>query len=183
MTNREIIKYLATSNPARLAEFLDDVWCMAWNRGASVQHLLHMGDESGADKMIDSDVEFSESKWLEQEANTDFFFDHELEEWSKSINNPSIEITYPDNLVIELPWAGKNPNHMWNTDNNYNVINNAIDEIKLLENVIDSEKIPKSVYDNFRNNACAYCSDQQKCLRSKMDIAECLKDENWEDWV
>lgn len=83
MTNLDIIKYLTTNNPARLAEFLDDIWCIAWNRGASVQHLLHRGDESGADKIIDSDLEFSESKWLEQEANTDFFLDRELEGWSK----------------------------------------------------------------------------------------------------
>lgn len=85
MTNLEIIKYLATNNPARLSEFLDDVWCIAWNRGASVQHLLHIGDELGAEKVIDSDVEFSESKWLEKEANTDFFLDRELEQWSKEI--------------------------------------------------------------------------------------------------
>lgn len=85
MTNLEVIKYLATNNPTRLAEFIDDVWCIAWNRGASVQHLLHIGDESGAEKVIDSDLEFSESKWLEQEADTGFFFDRELEGWSKEI--------------------------------------------------------------------------------------------------
>ena len=85
MTNLEIIKYLANNNPARLAEFIDDIWCTAWNRGASVQYLLHIGDESGADKLTDSDLEFSESKWLEQEANTDFFFEYELKEWSKEV--------------------------------------------------------------------------------------------------
>lgn len=85
MTNLEVIKYLAANNPTRLSEFLDDVWCIAWNHGASVQHLLHIGDELGAEKVIDSDVEFSENKWLEQEANTDFFLDRELEQWSKEI--------------------------------------------------------------------------------------------------
>ena len=65
----------------------------------------------------------------------------------------------------------------------FSTINQAIGEIKLLENVIDSEKIPQSAYDNFRKNICAYCSDQQECLRSNMDIFECLKDENWEDWI
>ena len=64
-----------------------------------------------------------------------------------------------------------------------NVISRATNEIKLLENILDSEKIPQSAYDNFRKNVCAYCSDQQECLRSNIDIFECLKDENWEDWV
>ena len=63
------------------------------------------------------------------------------------------------------------------------LLDKVIDEIKLLENAIDSEKIPQSAYDNFRKNMCAYCSDRQECLRSKMSIFECLKDENWEDWV
>ena len=116
MTNLEIIKYLANNNPTRLAELLDDIYCRAWNCGAYAQRNI---DE---DKYSSLEMEFSEEKWLEQEANTDFFFDSELEEWSKTIKNPSIEITYPDNLVIELPWEGKDPNHMWNTDNGFNII-------------------------------------------------------------
>jgi hypothetical protein len=116
MTNLEIIKYLATNNPSRLAEFLDDIYCLAWNCGAYAQRHI---DEV---KYSPMEMEFFESKWLDQEANTNFFFENELEEWSKAIDNPSIEITYPDNLVIELPFEGKNPNHMWNTDNNFNII-------------------------------------------------------------
>ena len=116
MTNLEIIKYLAVNNPTRLAELLDDIWCIAWNRGASVQHLLHIGDESGADKIIDSDLEFSESKWLEQEADTGFFLDHEVEEWSKTINPTT---------TIEAFYGSKSK-----------VIDQAIDEIKLLETLV-----------------------------------------------
>lgn len=116
MTNLEIIKYLTLNNPSRLAELLDDIYCFAWNCGAYAQRNI------AEDKVSPLEMEFSESKWLEQEANTAFFFDHELKEWSKATNNPSIEITYPDNLVIELPWEGKDPNHMWNTDNNFNII-------------------------------------------------------------
>ncbi len=80
MTNLDIIKHLANNNPARLAEFLDDIYCSAWNCGAYAQRNI---DE---DKVSPYEMEFSESKWLEQEANTNFFFDHELEEWSKVID-------------------------------------------------------------------------------------------------
>ena len=79
MTNLEIIKYLATNNPTRLAVLLDDIYCCAWNCGAYAQRFI---DE---DKISSLEMEFSESEWLAQEANTDFFFDDELEEWSKFI--------------------------------------------------------------------------------------------------
>lgn len=80
MTNLDIIKYLANNNPARLAELLDDIYCCAWNCGAYAQRNI---DE---DKCSDSEMEFSENKWLEQEVNTDFFFDGELKVWSKVID-------------------------------------------------------------------------------------------------
>lgn len=79
MTNLEIIKYLVTNNPTRLAVLLDDIYCFAWNCGAYAQHFI---DE---DKISPLEMEFSESEWLAQEANTDFFLDDELEEWSKFI--------------------------------------------------------------------------------------------------
>jgi hypothetical protein len=105
MTNLEIIKYLAANNPARLAELLADIYCVAWNDGAN--------DE--VDLMPDFEQWLSEdiSKFGMQH------YVHEVEEWSKAINNPTIEITYPGNLVINLPWEGKDPDHMWNTDNKY----------------------------------------------------------------
>lgn len=83
MTNLDIIKYLATNNPARLAQFLDDVWCYAWNSGASVQCLMLKGDMAKVEKRLDSELEFSESGWLNQAAKEYFFYGHELEEWSK----------------------------------------------------------------------------------------------------
>ena len=113
MTNLEIIKYLATNNPTRLAELLDDIYCCAWNCGSCAGSTGKIMEECEID-------DFGE--WINQEANTNFFFDYELAEWSKVINNPSIEITYPDNLVIQIPYEGKDLNHMWNTDNNYNII-------------------------------------------------------------
>lgn len=112
MTNLEIIKYLATNNPTRLAELLDDIYCNAWNCGA------YATNTSGRISQCEID-DFGE--WINKEANTDFFFDNELEEWSQAIKKPTIEITYPDNLVIELPFGGKDPNHMWNTDNQFNI--------------------------------------------------------------
>ena len=113
MTNLDIIKYLATNNPTRLAELLDDIYCCAWNCGSCAGSTGKIMEECEID-------DFGE--WINQEANTNFFFDRELEEWSKAINNPSIEITYPDNLVIQTPYEGKDPSHMWNTDNNYNIM-------------------------------------------------------------
>ena len=114
MTNMEIIKYLATNNPTRLAELLDDIYCCAWNAGA------YAANTDGARFSPNEIDDFGE--WINQEANTNFFYDDELEEWSKAINNPFIEITYPDNLVVQISDEGKDPNHMWNTDNNYNII-------------------------------------------------------------
>ena len=172
MTNLEIIKYLATNNPTRLAELLDDIYCNAWNCGNYAQ--VHIAEE----KFSPYEMEFSESKWLEQEANTNFFFDHELEEWSKAINNPSIEITYPDNLVIQIPYEGKDLNHMWNTDNNFNIISNAIDEIHLLETLVGVDKHLDSVYNGFRKEVCAGCNDPN-CLKSQVEIYDCHKFEKY----
>lgn len=110
MTNLDIIKYLATNNPTRLAELLDDIYCNAWNCGNYAQ--VHIAEE----KFSPYEMEFSESKWLEQEANTDFFFDEELEEWSKAINPVD---------TLEVFYGGKSK-----------VIDQAIDEIKLLETLL-----------------------------------------------
>lgn len=111
MTNLEIIKYLATNNPARLAELLDDIYCLAWNCGAYAQRNI---DEN---KYSPMEMEFSESKWLEQETNTNFFFDNELEEWSKAINSPPTITAFYDGLSATFPV--KDSGHMWNNNNEY----------------------------------------------------------------
>lgn len=174
MTNLEIIKYLATKNPARLAELLDDIYCNAWNCGAY----------SGSTGKIMEECEIDDfGAWINQEANTNFFFEKELEEWSKAINKPTIEIAYPDNLVIEFPWEGKDPNHMWNTDNKFNIINKAMDELKLLGTIMETEKYSNDTYNNFRKDVCAYCPCTE-CLQSQMDIVECPKFESYtEDFL
>jgi hypothetical protein len=170
MTNLEIIKYLTTNNPPRLAELLDDIYCSAWNCGSYA---------ATSDGNVFSEHEIDDfGEWINQEANTNFFFDHELEEWSKAINKPTIEIEYPDNLIIELPLEGKDPNHMWNTDNNFNLINKAIDELKLLGTIMDREKYSNDTYNNFRKDLCAYCPCTE-CLQSQMDIVECPKFESY----
>lgn len=73
MTNLDIIKYLATSNPTRLAELLLDIYCCAWNDGAN-------------DKFGDESTIPSFEKWLyEDGAKSGMHYDYELEEWSKVI--------------------------------------------------------------------------------------------------
>lgn len=74
MTNLEIIKYLATNNPTRLAELLDDIYCTAWNDGANDK----FGDESTIPNF---------DKWIyEDAAKSGFHYSYELEQWSKAIN-------------------------------------------------------------------------------------------------
>ena len=77
MTNLDIIKHLALNDPARLAELLDDIYICAWNCGS---YAATSGGEAFSENEID---DFND--WIHQEANTNFFFDHELEEWSKLI--------------------------------------------------------------------------------------------------
>lgn len=172
MTNLDIIKYLAINNPTRLAVLLDDIYCCAWNCGAYAQRNIE------EDKISELEMEFSESKWLEQEANTDFFFEEELEEWSNALNNPSIEITYPDNLVIQLPYEGKDFNHMWNTDNSFNIISKAIDEIQPLETLVNVDKYSVNIYNSFRKEVCTGCNDPN-CLKCMVEIYDCDKFDSW----
>ena len=74
MTNLEIIKHLALTNPTRLAELLDDIYCCAWNDGANFDNdHFHPTFE---DKEMD--------KWLYDDASKlGLYFEEELEEWSK----------------------------------------------------------------------------------------------------
>ena len=148
MNNLDIIKYLANNNPSRLAEFLDDIYCNAWNCGS-------FAGSSGEGKMLEEcEMEFSESKWLEQEVNTDFFFDSELEEWSKAIHPvDTLEVFYGDKSKV---------------------IDQAIGEIKLLETITESDKYSSEIYDIFRKEVCTKCSDSN-CLRSQAEIYDCYK--------
>lgn len=160
MTNLDIIKYLSTNNPTRLAEFLSDIYNDAYLDGYN----------------DDWDARPNFEKWLFKDVSdvSVWFSSQELKEWSKAIKNPSIEITYPDNLVIEFPWEGKDPNHMWNTDNGFNIVSKALEELELLETLNRVVTIPDVVYDNFRKNVCSSCLDQN-CLRSQAEICDCYK--------
>lgn len=91
MTNLEVIKYLATNNPARLAELLEDIYCTAWNDGANDK----FGDESAIPNF---------DKWIyEDAAKSGFHYHYELEEWSKAINpTPTLVAFYgTESKVIE----------------------------------------------------------------------------------
>ena len=70
MTNLEIIKYLATNNPTRLAELLDDIYCDAYNDGSNDDWVAKPNFE----------------KWLFEDASISGmrYSDKELEEWSKA---------------------------------------------------------------------------------------------------
>lgn len=74
MTNLDIIKHLALNNPTRLAELLDDICWTARNH----DKFFAMGKRS-TNEIDDFD------EWINQEANANFFYKHELKEWSKII--------------------------------------------------------------------------------------------------
>ena len=75
MTNLEIIKYLATNKPTRLAELLDDIYCNAWNCGSCAGSTGKIMEECEIDDF---------NVWINQDAaKSGFYYDEELEEWSK----------------------------------------------------------------------------------------------------
>lgn len=159
MTNLDIIKYLALNKPERLADLLEDVYCCAFNDGAY--------DRVGDDSSIPSF-----QKWLYEDAfECGFYHDEELRMWAEPIKHPSVEVTYPGGLTVAFPY--KDPTYAWNTNNEYEIINQAIDEIHLLENIIETEKYTDDVYNSFRNEVCADCDNM--CLQSQMDIVQCPK--------
>lgn len=69
MTNLDIIKYLATNNPVRLGELLDDIYCGAYNDG-------YVDD-------WDAKPNFKELLFKDASESSMSFSNHELEEWSK----------------------------------------------------------------------------------------------------
>lgn len=83
MTNLDIIKYLATNNPTRLAELLDDIYCCAWNSGA------YAANTDGARFSSNEIDDFN--WWINQETNTNFFYNSELEGWSKVIDKKDLD--------------------------------------------------------------------------------------------
>ena len=174
MTNLEIIKYLSTNNPARLAELLDDIYCIAWNNGS-------YAGSNGEGKILEECEIDDFNEWIKQDAaESGFYFDEELEQWSNAINHiPTIEATY-DNLTVTIPVG--DPDHMWNKNNEYDykmeAVDTAIDEIKLLETLVNVNKYSDSVYNSFRKEVCAGCNDPN-CLKSQVEIYDCHKFENY----
>ena len=172
MTNLDIIKYLSINNPTRLAELLEDIYCNAWNCGSCAASTGKVMEECEID-------DFNE--WLNEDAEKcGYYYDHELEQWSKAINPTlTIEATY-DNLTVTIPVG--DPDHMWNKNNDYDykmeIVDKAVDEIKLLDTLVNVNKYSDSVYNSFRKEACAGCNDPN-CMRSQVEIYDCPKFENY----
>lgn len=156
MTNLDIIKYLATNNPARLAELIEDIYCLAWNDGAN-------------DKLCDESSIPNLQNWLYEDASKcGMYYHHELDKWNKVIN-PTYTIIF-NGGKLECK-DGKLS--MQRDDCNF-TIDQAIDEIKLLETITESDKYSAEVYDAFRREVCDGCSDPN-CLRSQAEIYDCNK--------
>ena len=101
MTNLDIIKYLANNNHARLAELLNDIYDIAYTDGYN--------DD------IDAGPNFE--KWIGEDASKHrYYYDNELEEWSKAIN--------PTPTLVAF----------YGTESK--VIDQAIHEIELLETLV-----------------------------------------------
>lgn len=164
MTNLEIIKYLATNNPTRLAELLDEICYDAWDFGRLRR----------TRPITDWD------EWLQADPRATWDFNlKEIEEWSKTIGSPPTITAFYDGLSVTLPVD--DPDHLWNKDiynSKYEVIDQAVDEIKLLETLVNVDKYSDSVYNSFRKEVCAGCSDHN-CLRSQVEIYDCHKFENY----
>jgi hypothetical protein len=108
MTNLEIIKYLATNNPTRLAELLDDICWFA----RSHDKFLAMGERST--KEID---DFEE--WLNEDASKrNYYYDDELEEWSKVVDSTPTITAFYDGLSVTFP-IKDSIDYMWNNNNEY----------------------------------------------------------------
>ena len=171
MTNLDIIKYLANNNPTRLAELLDDIYCTAWNCGSCAASTGKFMEESEIN-------DFNE--WLSEDAEKHgYYYDHELEQWSEATDSPPTITAFYDGLTVTIPVD--DPDHLWNKDiynSKYEILDQAIEEIKLLETICKSEEIPDIVYDSFRTEECIRCNEPN-CMASDMEICDCPKFENY----
>jgi hypothetical protein len=102
MTNLEIIKYLATNNPTRLAELLKDIY--------------FSGFTSGIWEKLEDVPDFKD-RICADPTGCALYDNEELEEWSKVINSPPTITAYYDGLSVTFPV--KDPDHMWNNNNEY----------------------------------------------------------------
>ena len=160
MTNLDIIKYLATNNPTRLAELLDDIYCNAWNCGSCTASTGKIMEECEVD-------DFNE--WLNEDASKrGYYYDHELDKWHEAIHPTYTIIFNGDRLEC------KDGKLSMQRDDYVPTINQVIDEIKLLETITESDKYSAEVYNAFRKEVCAGCSDPN-CLRSQAEIYDCDK--------
>lgn len=165
MTNLEIIKHIANTDPARLAEFLTDIYCNAWNCGS-------FAASTGKDLANCEIADFNQ--WIYQDAaESGYYYDTELEKWSKEIKKvPHIKMYIDGHPSLELEL--KDGKYVF-TNHNFNVIDQAIDQIKLLEDLI--KEYPGYVYKKFRKKVCSEC--RMRCMKAQMDILRCPKFEHY----
>lgn len=79
MTNLDIIKYLAFNNPTRLAELLDDIYCMGWNNGSYAAH-------TNCERFSKTEI-YDFDEWINQDVfKYEIYSDKELAEWIRIIN-------------------------------------------------------------------------------------------------
>lgn len=164
MTNLDIIKYLAYENPKRLAELLDDIYCIAWNCGS-------YASSNGEGKLLEECEIDDFDAFLSQDASqAGLYYDDELEKWNKDIH-PTITIDFGGGKLE----CKDGKLSMQRDDYDPTItIDQIIDEIKLLENITESDKYSAEVYDVFRKEVCANCSDPN-CMRSQVEIYDCDK--------
>lgn len=113
MTNLDIIKYLALNKPERLGELLDDIYCVAWNNGS-------YAGSNGEGKILEECEIDDFEEWIKQDAaESGFFFEDELKEWSEPIKQHAVEVSYPGGLTVAFPY--KDPTYAWNTNNEFEV--------------------------------------------------------------
>ena len=103
MTNLDIIKYLASNNPARLAELLKTIY--------------FSGFTSGLWEKLEDAPDFTD--WICADPTKCLLYDdYELKEWSKAINSPPTITAHYNNLTVTIP-IKDSADHMWNNNNEY----------------------------------------------------------------
>lgn len=94
MTNLEIIKYLAYENPKRLAELLDDIYCIAWNCGS-------YASSNGEGKLLEECEIDDFNEWLHEDpSKCGMYYDHELESGIRPFILPSQSTLVEANLSV-----------------------------------------------------------------------------------
>lgn len=97
MTNLDVIKYLSVNNPSRLADLLDEIYCIAWNNGS-------YASSNGEGKILEECEIDDFEEWIKQDAaESGFFLDREIEDWKSLIKTTSHEYCVKSPCPYEKP--------------------------------------------------------------------------------